>query len=146
MKIRAAEAKRADGGAARMIFRRRPNALLRVDVKRRFAGFKGGCGLFNFNGRRQRFVIERERDFDQTSDPGGGFGMADLRFDRSQGAFRAVLMRRKKFDQPLDFHRVADRRAGAVGFQQFNRVRRNARVAVGVAVGFHLAFGFRRVN
>ena len=55
-------------------------------------------------------------------------------------------MRREKFDQSLDFHRVADRRAGAVRFQQFNRLRRNARVAVGIAVGFDLAFGFRRVN
>ena len=81
MKIRAAEAEGAERGAARMVLRHRPNALLRVDVKRRFAGFKSSCGLFNFDGRRQRFVMQRECDFDQSGDPGGGFGMADLRFD-----------------------------------------------------------------
>ncbi len=57
MKVTAAEAKRADGGAARMVRRGQPRARLGVDVKGAVGGLERFEGLAHLDRRRQDFVM-----------------------------------------------------------------------------------------
>ena len=69
-------------------------------------------------------MVERENRFHHTGCARRGFRMADLRFNRTDGAPAARLAgRRKHFGQPSDLGRVADLGAGAVRFDQLHCVR-----------------------
>ena len=92
-------------------------------------------------------MVERQCRFDHAGRAGGGFGMADHRLDRSQRASFAHRGRpgEDAFQRAeLDF--IADTGAGAMGFEQPHRFRRDPGLAIGFGDGTCLALGPRGIN
>ena len=68
-------------------------------------------------GLGQQPVPHRQDHLDHTGYPGGGLGVADVRFDRSQQQ-RPVPVLAVGREQGLGLDRVAQHRAGPVGFHR----------------------------
>ncbi len=84
---------------------------------------------------RQLPVVQRQRGLDQAGDPGGGHGVADVRLHAPERGARAVALRPARLleqhAQGAHLDHVPDGGGGAVRFQVPDRLRRDARVAVG---------------
>ena len=145
VRIDAAEAESVHARAPRRFGRSvNPGPRLGVDVEIGFFELQLGVGIFA-QRRRQHFVMQSQRGFDQSRHAGGGHGVADHGFHRAQRAARRFgLARRKHAPQRLHFHHIADRRAGAVRFQQPDGERIDARRFVGAAQRQFFAFQARR--
>ena len=148
VKIAAAEAERADPGAARVLGPRQPGAGLDVDVKGAVRGADERLRLADLDGRRQHLVVQREGRLDESGDPGGGLGVADLALDRADRAPAAPLALGLVKDrrEAAQLGRVADLGAGAVGLDQLDRGRAHIGELVGVSKGPGLAGGGGRVD
>ena len=84
VRVGAAEAERADAGAARAV-RRRP-AASPLGRHRRPAATPTGCsgfGVVKVQGRRDHAVLERQHGLDQPGDAGGRLEVADVGLDRA---------------------------------------------------------------
>ena len=80
------------------------------------------------NGRRQLPVLQTENDFDQACNTGGNVTVANIGFDRAQGAKRRARRGAAKgIRQRPHLNRIANQRSRAVGFNIGNRLRINAR-------------------
>jgi len=72
-------------------------------------------------------VTQRQRGFDQARDAGRCVKMTDVRFHRTDGAkVRRTRTGAKGLGQCLDFDRIAQRRARAVGFDVIDGFGREA--------------------
>ena len=92
-------------------------------------------------------MLQRKRGFDEASDTGGGFGMADLRLHRTErGPSAFGLCGAEDFRERAEFGGVADLCAGAVRFDKFHGGWADAGVGVSAFHRLDLAFGARFVN
>ena len=89
-------------------------------------------------------VLQAQQALDHRGDPGSGFQVADLAFQRTQHDGRVVVVDGHGFFQRIDFNRVAQRRAGAVGFDQLGLARRMPGLLPGVLDDFGLGLGVGR--
>src|SRR5262245_4936792 len=77
MRIRAHEAKRADGSTTRSAVAR-PRTRFSVDEYRQLIPRDAIGGLIAMQVSRNQVMIQRENDFDQSRDAGGRFEMPDI--------------------------------------------------------------------
>ena len=85
--VGAADAERADAGAARRCPRRGQGAQLGVDVERaRARSRSAGSGVSKCRLGGISPVLQREHRLDQAGDAGGGVEVADVGLDRAEGA------------------------------------------------------------
>ena len=91
------------------------------------------AGAIDVQGRRQNLVVEGRDHFDESGGTGGGLGVADVGFDRSQpqrllGVTRGAV----GGDQGAGLDRVAQSGAGAVGFDHIDLIEADAGVGDGL--------------
>ena len=143
MKICAAESVRAHADASRQVAAFRHFA--RVGGKRKRGAFKRNIRIGNFRVqcRRNDFVMNRKRCFEQARRARARFQMSDVGFHRTQrdGIF---LRAAKNFRERIDFDHIADARARAVRFDHHRACRVNARVFPRALCGQFLSDGIRR--
>ncbi|AHI81624.1 hypothetical protein BTJ_4025 [Burkholderia thailandensis E444] len=140
MRVRSAEAERADARAKRR--RRciaRPRHRFRDDVVAAAVELQIRIQLAAMQARRQHSPVHREHDLDDAREARRRFEMSDIGLDRAEAAAR----RRGRIGMPararacvealaqrLHFDRIAQRRAGAVRFDVRNGGGVDARVAI----------------
>ncbi len=141
VKISATETKGTDAAAARRIRRApEPGTWLGVDVEGCIIAIHPGIGFIHPDGGWQNFLVQRIGALDQPCHAGGDLGVADHRFDGTQGTvadFLVVLA--ECAGQRLGFRDVARRRAGAVSLDQPYCLRRDAGIFIGALDRQHLA-------
>ncbi len=133
MEVATTEAERREGGPTRMLVTREPGPHLGVDVERRVSILQRRRRLGHLYCRRQHLKIERQRRLDEARRTRCRLGVADLRLYRTEGAPRthvAIGRRTVNILQRGDLDGIADLGASAVGFDQFNRVGRDACITV----------------
>ncbi|GGR19888.1 hypothetical protein GCM10010219_25850 [Streptomyces netropsis] len=140
VRVRPAEAERADPGAAwdrlarlRALHLPLPQGI--HDVEGGPFQRDGGVQLREVRQAGYLLVRHREQDLDDARDPRGGLEVADVRFDRAEAA---VVVRSgarvvatglpEAFHQSADLDRVAGRRTGAVRFDVADGLRRDTRL------------------
>ena len=122
VRVDAAESKSVHTRAPRRLGRSvYPGPRLGGDVEIRAFELQLGVRILA-NRRRQHFVVQRQRGFDQTCHARGGHRVADHGFHRAQRAARRLgPARQEHAPQRFDLHHIAYRRAGAVRFEQPDR-------------------------
>ena len=141
VEVAAAESKCTDCGASRVKGIADPGARGGVNVERCCSG--GDCigGFFDFDGWGEYFVMESECGFDESGRTGGGFRVADLGFygaKRTPGRFPVAVFA-VDFGECGGFNGVAFHGSGAVCFEEFDGIGRNACVGVCCFERFFLA-------
>ncbi len=114
VRVCAADAERTHAGPARRpaVF---PFRKLCADKERAVREINFRIRRFKMQARRNFFMVQRQRGFDQAGDARRRVEMADAAFHRADGAeMFFVRSGAKRLRQPLDFNRIAELRAGAV--------------------------------
>src|SRR5690606_8689265 len=114
MRVRSADAERADTGKA-CACARRPWRCRTHDRARKV--IPGNCRveLIAMQARRDRPVMQSERDLDEAGNAGGAFGVTDIGFDRADtGRLRFRTPFADHGGDGAEFDRIADTRTGAV--------------------------------
>ena len=147
VEVRAAEAERADGRAARVRGVVHPRARLGVEVERALVEVQLLVRRADLDGRRQHLVVEREDRLDHARRAGRGLRVADLRL---HGAERAVVARCPRLvehdAQRLDLGGVARDRARAVRLDEADRLGPIASVRIRAPQRERLPGGGGRVD
>ncbi len=101
-----------------------PSGQRRVHIKWRLAELTLRIRCLEMQRRRQLPVLQRQHRLDQRGHSRRRIQMSDIGFHRTDGA-ELFLIRRgaKRFGQGGDFHRVSQRRPGAVRFHVTDRLR-----------------------
>ena len=147
VEVAAAEAEGAHRAAAGMIRPAGPRARGGVEIKRAVGDVEAGVRGIHLQGGQQHLVVQGQHRLDQAGGTGGGLGVADHRFHRSQSAGLAGALTGSKHRlEGLELHLVADAGARAVGFHHLHGVRLDPGAGVGSFEGFHLAFPARGVD
>ncbi|EWC58624.1 hypothetical protein UO65_6096 [Actinokineospora spheciospongiae] len=129
--VGAAETEAGHGGDPPAVDR--PRASVRHHLERAVVQVRLGVRLVEARCGRQLAVPQREQDLEQTGDPGGHGGVADVGLHRADravadvGGGPAVHL-----GERLDLDRVAQRGAGAVRLDQADPARVEPGAAVGV--------------
>src|SRR5580698_1018279 len=91
-------------------------------------------GLLEVEARRERSMLERERDFDQSGDAGGGLEVTEVGFDRTQEA-RAIVPAIECEDGAERFRLdwVSEQSACSMRFDVLDVCRRDAGAQIGCA-------------
>ena len=145
MKIGAAKAERTDAAAARCGGRWNPRQRLGVHENRRARFEQFRIGLLHVQGSRQRLVIQRQRHLHQPGNARGGLGVAHHGLHRSdRAALRRSSIGQEHIGHRRQFTRITQSGARAVGFNQADRRRTNARSCVGALQRQDLALQPRR--
>ena len=71
---------------------------------------------FEVQARRNVAVVKRQDDFDESCDPCAGLEMTDVRLDRSDDERSRSDRSLHSLVNGIDLDRVAERRAGSMGF------------------------------
>ena len=145
VKVAAAETEGTDPGTAWVGRMGDPGTGLRVEIEGTALGNDDVLGFLHLEGRRQDFVVQGEGCLDQPRRTGGGLGVADLRFDRAEGAPGALGFT-EDLAQGLDLDGVTDLGAGAVRFDQFDRLRGDIPLLIGTTQRLLLPGGTRFVD
>ena len=145
VEVGAAEAEAAHGGAARVALGAGPVCAARGDGEGALGPLDAWVEGLDLDARRDVAVSEREGGLEHPGGAGGGLEVADVALDGADldGARcqAGVLDGPERLFDRLQFDRVADRGAGAVGFQVADGGRVAFGVLVGAAHGLHLALG-----
>src|SRR5262249_11101048 len=89
-------------------------------------------GLPEMQARRDLFMLERERGLDEARDPGGGFQMPDVAFDRADETGLPILTAdRERRPERLRFNQVAQSCSGSVSLHILNFSRQDAGISIG---------------
>ncbi|HEY2137074.1 MAG TPA: hypothetical protein VGH49_14375, partial [Xanthobacteraceae bacterium] len=135
MGIGAASAEGAQAGAARRFAtidqRSRPWPGRIQQIERAVRQVDQGIDVLAVQRPVQNALPHGEQDLDQSGDAGRGFGMADIRFDRSQTAMRRLrpgqstpkIQFGERCFQAFHLDRIAERRSGSVAFDHRHRAR-----------------------
>ncbi len=148
MKIRTAEAERADRPTSRVIAAPNPRARFRIDVQRPVMESELCVRLRNLERRGQHAVVERQRDLDQARGARGGLRVADLRLHGAQCApCTPLFVRRAEHRrQTARLSCIAGLGSGPVCFDELDRGRAVVRVLVRASERLGLPFGAGRVD
>ena len=143
VEVAAAEAERADAGAARVIGAADPGASAGAQVERARRQVELGVRLADLDGGGDDAVVEGHHRLEHPGRAGGRLGVPDLRLDRAERAPLPVLAAGGVEDraQPGELRRVAGDRSGAVRLDQLDGGGAVAGVLVGAAQGARLALG-----
>jgi hypothetical protein len=130
-------AHRGPAGPPVVIFPRRGDGL---DPKRCVEVEAGIGGTEKIQRRRQGVVAEGQEGLDQPGSPGGGEQVADVGFDRTDGAEpTSGRIRGHQTEEAVHLHPIAHRGAGAVAFDEVHIPRRPSGLPVGLLHGPELA-------
>ena len=92
-----------------------------------------GFGVRKMEARRNLAVLEHQHRLEQTGDARCGFQMAEIGFYRANRQRRVGgSIAAESFRKRMRFDRIAHRRAGAVGFDKADLLRRNSCIPAGV--------------
>ncbi|MNZ61972.1 hypothetical protein D3C78_800790 [compost metagenome] len=131
-----------------------PRAQAALHVERAGGEVDIGVERRRVQRRRQLSMLELQQHLADAGDPGGTFTVADVGFDRADGTELCVLgVAGKGPGQAGDFDRVAQGRAGAMGFDVAHRLRRHPslvqrrrdQLSLGRRVGHGVAVGLAAV-
>ena len=160
VEVAPAEAEGGQRRPPRVLAPRQPRPHLGVHVKRRIRREQRLHRALHLDRRRQHLEVYRQRRLDERRGAGCGLRVTDLRFHRADRApglrlgLRAPLRVAAKrvwcvgvdISERSDFDRVADLRAGAVRFHEFDCVGRHAGELVRREQRLLLPGGARRVD
>ena len=127
--VRAAEPERAHAGEGGRVGVG-PGCQFALNLEPKLLERNMGIRPFKMEARRDRTMLDRERDLDHTGNTGRRLEVADVRLDRAQGARpsgRAVDG--KCGAEGLRLDGIAEEGAGSVCLDVLNRARRNAGTA-----------------
>ena len=146
MEVTAAESESTYTRAAWVAASAKPWPLLGGQIQRAII-CKCVVGFIDLDRRRQHLVLKRHNGLDQAGYPCRSLGVADLGLDRTNGAPGAIWFRLSKHVGQCSYLScITDSRTCSVRFDQFDRIRGDARKLVGASQCLHLAFGTGRVD
>src|SRR5262249_51328189 len=120
-----------------------PGTRLGQDAERAVVVAQARPRRLEGGGRGVRLELEGEQDLEQPGRPGGGQGVADVRFDRANYAASRLVMA-PEHPQAGELDRVAQRRPGGVALDQVDVAGFPAGLVVGRPHGAELPFGAGR--
>ena len=146
VRVRAAEAERAHSRDPRAGVAR-PGDVLGWDHQPRAFEMNVWVERLEMSLRRDFVVLHHQHDFDQPRHAGDGLHVPDVGLHARHVAGRSRVVRRgKDFAQRLHFDRIAERRAGAVGFDVTHVIRRERRLLERGADAGDLGLAVRRAD
>src|SRR5262249_17779739 len=128
VRVGAAEAKGAEHRQARIgsalgVGFRLPVAQASIDIERAILKADVGIPLTVMQRSGNFFVLQCQQDLDQTGHPGGGDGVAQVRFDRADSAvLYTVSVFSESARKSLELDRIAQPGAGPVGLDHADAV------------------------
>ncbi len=135
MGVRSAHPEGIDPGPARNI-PARPGPALVHHIERAVRDIETAVRCFIVEGGRNDVMTQGLHDLDQAGRTGGRIEMTDIAFDRPDSA-KACAARAIDLRQARKFNRIADRRAGAMGLNIADGLRRD----IGNGEGFRRRLG-----
>ncbi len=122
VRVDAAKSEGVDPGTPRRLARAvNPWPRFRIEIEVAFLKLQLGVGIFAMQRRRQHFMMQRERRFDQARAAGRRHRMADHGFHRADGAARRSReLRAENAAESLELDSIADRGSRAMRFDQFD--------------------------
>ena len=130
--VRSGHPERRHRSAARLVARSRPRRDLLGDEQSRLDLTEFVGQPSEMRHRRHQAGLQPEDRLDESDGAGGGLGMAEIAFGRTDDA--PVSAHAVDLRQPTEFERVTDRCAGAVGLDHANGCRVHPRHRQGCAV------------
>ena len=148
VEVAAAESETAHRCTARMLGTPEPRARDAAEVERASGESECRIGTRDLCRRRQRGMVQREHRLHETRCAGGSFGVPDLRLHGSKRTPRFASVRRgtKHSLQCRHFRSVTGRRAGAMRFDEPDRLWAESRIGIRTIERLHLSFRTGRVD